>query len=457
MAQKLTFTSVLKNRGFLNLWVNQVLVQLSYNALNFALIIWVFRLTDSNISVSILLVSIYLPAVLFGLFSGVLVDIADRRKVIMIINFLLSLAIFSLIFLKMNFAAILAIAFFINTLVQFYGTAEISAIPIIVRREQLMLANAIFSTTLYTSFLLGFGLAGPLISNFGINSVFGLGGLLIAVAFILSLAFPSIRGAMDKKGKLLVVALVKKDYSMIKKIGIFEVIRTLKLIKGRLPLLSSIAILAGVQVVIGVIAVLAPGFLEKTLQIEATDASYIIILPLGLGIVAGGLVLGRLGNKFIRRRLVSRAILFAGILFFLEGISPLISPATRYFHRPRPLSFITQLPLSSIIAVGSFLLGMALVSILVPSQTVLQENTTDEDRGKVFSVLGVAMSGLSLIPVLLSGLLADIFGTTPIFIGMGITIILIGLFGLNPSWFFSKRSLPFKIREFLGLGHWEKR
>lgn len=458
MVGKTTFTSVLKNRGFLNLWINQVLVQFSYNALNFALIIWVFRLTDSNIAVSILLVSIYLPAVLFGLFSGVLVDIADRRKVILVIDFLLSLAIFSLIFLKMNFATILAVAFFINTLVQFYGTAEISAIPLIVHKNQLVLANAIFSTTLYSSFLLGFGLAGPLINHLGIDFVFGLGGSLLFLAFSLSFVFPSIKGEIDKKGRMLILAWKDKKYSLFRQIGIEEIGDTLRLIRGKLPLLSSIAILAGVQMVIAIIAVLAPGFLEKTLQIKATDASYIIIMPLGLGIVTGGLILGRFGDRFIKRKLVSRAILFAGILFFLEGISPIISPAIRYFrHYKRPLSFITQPSLSTVFAISSFLLGIALVSILVPSQTVLQENTTDKDRGKVFSILGVAMSAFSLVPVLLSGFLADIFGTHPIFIALGTIIMTIGLFGLNPSMFFSKKSLPFKIREFLGLGHWEKR
>ena len=116
MVEKQTFTQVLKNRGFLNLWINQILVQLSFNALNFALIIWVFRLTDSNIAVSGLLFSTYSPTVILGLFSGVLVDIIDRRKIIMMINFFLCILFFSLIFFKGSYGAILVIAFFVNFL-----------------------------------------------------------------------------------------------------------------------------------------------------------------------------------------------------------------------------------------------------------------------------------------------------------------------------------------------------
>lgn len=456
MVEKQTIASVLHNRGFLNLWINQVLVQLSFNALNFALIVWVFRLTDSNIAVSALLFTFYLPAVLLGLFSGILIDIVDRRKIIMIINLLLCISFFSLIYLKTNYPAILAITFFINALGHFYGTAEASAIPIIVKRNQLIIANSIFSTTLYSCFLLGFGVSGPLISLLGIDFVFKAGGSLLILAFLLSLVFPAIIGAIDEKSRKLIQAIRKWNLRGIIEVGGGEVNQTLMLIRGKLPILTSILILAGVQMVVGIIAVLVPSFLEKTLQINATDASYILIIPLGLGIVTGGIILGKLGQKLIKRKLVSKAIILSGLLFFLVGAAPIVSPAIKYLPRSKPLSFVYQPPLSKILMFGSFLMGAALVSILVPSQTVLQQNTSEAIRGKVFSVLGAVMSGLSLIPVLLTGVLADIFGTTPIFIGLGATIILFGLFGLNPSLFLKKEQLSFRVREFLGLGHWEK-
>lgn len=436
MVDKSTYTSVIANRGFLNLWINQILVQLSYNALNFTLIIWVFKLTNSSTAVSALLFAVYLPAVIFGLFSGVLVDLIDRKKIIMFIDFFLTLSFFSLIYFKFSYPAILAVAFFINTLGQFYAPAEASAIPLIVKRAQLITANSLFSATLYTSFLLGFGMSGPLINNLGINFVFIFGGILLTLAFLLSLGFPSIKATPDIQGKKLLSAIKKGNFGQVKDVGVYEIIETLRLIKGKLPVLSSIMILAGVQMVIGVLAVLISSFLEKSLQIKATDASYILIIPLGLGIVMGGIILGKFGQSLVRRKLVAKGILFGGLLFFLMGISPIISP--------------------QILMVGSFLLGIAMVSILVPSQTVLQENTLDKDRGKVFATLGVVMSGLSIIPVLLSGILADIFGPTPIFVGLGVIIILFGLFGLKPNLFFAEKALPYNVRQFLGLGHWEK-
>lgn len=456
MEEKPTITSVIRNRGFLNLWINQILVQLSFNSLNFALIIWVFKLTDSNTAVSALLFAVFLPAVLLGLFTGVLVDIIDRRKIIMMIDFFLSLLFFSLFFFKGSFPAILIITFLVNALGQFYASAEASAIPLITKKHELIIANSLFSATLYSSFLLGFGLSGPLINHLGINLVFMLGGTILMIAFLLSTLFPSIKSIPDAQGKKLISALWQKHYSEIVRIGIFEIGQTLNLVKGKLTILTSIVILSGVQMVTGILAVLVPGFLEKSLQIKATDASYVLVVPLGVGIVIGGLILGRLGSNFIRRKLVSRAILFAGALFFLVGIAPLISPAINYFRHPRPVAFFYQPPLSKILIIGSFLLGIAMVSVLVPSQTVLQESTPSADRGKVFSVLGAAMAGFSLIPVFAAGILADMFGTTPIFIGLGTIIILVGLFGLRPSLFFRKDNLSPRVREFLGMGYWEK-
>lgn len=434
MVEKVTFSSVISNRGFLNLWINQILIQLSYNALNFALIIWVFKLTGSNTAVAALLFSIYLPAVILGLFSGILVDLMDRKKIVLLIDILLSVSFFGLIFFKESYPAILLIAFFVNALGQFYAPAEASAIPLIVKRGDLITANSIFSATLYSCFLLGFGLAGPVIIFFGIDFVFGFGVLASFLGFLLALfRFPHIFAKPDEQGEKLISALRKKKYSEIKEVGLYEIVKTLKLIRGKLPVLTSIGILAGAQMVIGILAVLFPSFLETVLRLKSTDASYILVIPLGLGIVLGGFILGRIG-QFVRRVLVARAIFVAGCLFVL----------------------MTMVTLPTFFLAGSFLLGAALVSILIPSQTVLQENTPSQDRGKVFSVLGVAMAGLSLIPIFLAGILADFFGVIPIFITLGVVIMFIGIFGLKPSLFFKQNSLPYRIREFLGLGHWKR-
>ncbi len=461
--QENSFLSVLKNRGFTNLWINQILIQLSYNSLNFALLIWVFRLTGSNTAVSAVLFTVYAPAVIFGLFSGLIVDMFDRRKLLIIINLLLCIGFASLIFLKSSYLAILAITFFLNSLAQLYNPTEASSIPLIVKKDQLLMANSLFSTTLFMCFLLGFGLAGPLISLFNIDFVFGLEAALTFIGFLLALRFPSLINEQGVESIRLKNAFIKKDLQDIKSLALLEIKRTLGMIKGNLPVLFSILILAGVQMIIGVMAVLIPGFLENAFHISATDASFIIIAPLGIGMVLGGFVIGKLGKKITRRRLAGAAILITGLMFFMVGITPLVAPTVKHLpmiktshFRLDPKPFFHFPSQSAILVLGSFLLGICMVSIVVPSQTVLQENSAEEDRGKIFGVLGVLMAGLSLLPVIFVGLLADAFGTMPIFVGLGGVIAILGLSALKPDFFFKEHQLPRRFILFLGRGHWEK-
>ncbi len=202
-----SYSEIIRHPGFVSLWINQILVQLSYNCLNAALLIWVFRLTDSSTAVSALLFAVYLPAVIFGLFAGSLVDITDRRKIIRIIDLAMAVCLFSLIFLKTSYLAILFIAFMVNVLGQFYIPAESSAIPLLVRKNQLLTANSLFSTTLFASFLIGFGISGPLINHVGIDMVFILGGLLLSGAFALTFNFPKIVSGEDEQGRKLKEAI----------------------------------------------------------------------------------------------------------------------------------------------------------------------------------------------------------------------------------------------------------
>ena len=229
------FLETIKNKGFLNLWINQILVQLSYNALNFALILWVFHLTNSNTAVSFLLVATYFPPIIFGLFAGILTDLTDRKKMIMWINLLLALCFFLLIPLKGSYFAILFLTFVINSLAQFYTPAESSAIPLIVPKNQLLVANSLFSITLFGCFLVGFGLAGPLINLLSINYLFALGGLLLTLAFMMSFFFPSIKNKSDQEGIKLVGAIKQRNYQHIFHFGSKEIEDRRQRTDGRKP------------------------------------------------------------------------------------------------------------------------------------------------------------------------------------------------------------------------------
>lgn len=439
-------SSILKNRGFVNLWINQIFVQLAYNSLNFALLVWVYKLTNSSAAVSLMLFAAYLPSAVFGLFSGILVDIIDRRLIIRYINLLLALSLLSLIPLKGSLFAVLFIVFLVNSLVQFYLPAEASSIPLICKRSELYSANSLFSITLFGSFLAGFGLAGPLINLWGINYVFFLGAGLLLAAFLLSFVFPPIVSDLGILGKRLIEAIRAKNLSEIAQVGLKEMKNTFALIRGRVAVMVSLFILASVQVIIAILGTLIPSFFENILKTNSANASFILVLPLGIGMVLGGFLLSRFGSLAPKRSVVSSGIVTAGLLFLSAGFAPLI-----FNQDPE----VMGLSLTPFFIIGAFLLGLSMVSVVVPSQTALQEYSPDRDRGKVYAALSVLMAALTLVPVLTVGVLADIFGTIPIILFIGGFITMLGILAFKPDFYFSKKQLPFKVREFLGLGHWD--
>lgn len=458
MAEKVTFASVISSRGFRFLWFNQILVQLAYNTLNFALIIWVFKLVNSNLAVAGLLLATYLPAIFFGIFAGVFVDIVDRRKLIILIDLLMALAFFIFIWIKSSYILILLNTFFINSLAQFFMPSESSSIPMLVSKRQLFLANSLFSLTLYGSFMVGFSIGGPILNHFGINSLFIMGAVILLFAFVLAQNLPTIK-VLSAKGK----SIPRLSFSKIGRIfdlTVPEVKKTLKFIRGKVSLVAAIGLLSLVQGVIGVLAVITPSYLETVLRIHATDASYFVMLPLGFGMVTGALVVGRFFHNLPRRFLVVPAIITSGLLFIIMGLLPLLAQllqsAELPVHLNRPRYFFRAPSISSFFAVLAFLVGFCTVSIIIPSQTVLQENTVEKNRGKIFAVLFVLMTAFSALTVPLAGALADLFGVTVVMVGLGIVTLSLGVFGRCPSWFFKTQHLPRRVVEFLGTGHWER-
>ena len=454
-----TFAQVIKEGGFRSLWINQVLLQIAYNALNFSLLIWVFSLTNSNLAVAMLMLSILLPAILFGIFSGVLVDISDRRKVILLVD--AGLVVVFLLFLisKDTYAILLTLSFILNSIYQFFIPAEGSSIPLLVKKEHLLLANSLFQTTLFGALLIGYSLAGPVINFFSINTVFIIGAALSFLGFLVSQKLPPIvssNGAEEKKlAQALIPLSFKRSWQLTKK----QILQTVNFIRGKLAIAVAIGVLAGVQGVVGTLAVLVPAYMERVMHIPATDASYIMMLPLGLGMVIGAFLVGKFGQGLPKRALVTRGIIYAGLVLVLIGMAPIIGREYQTLDlgekilRKRP--FFHAPSLSTFLAFFAFLLGVFTVIVIIPAQTVLQESTPARLRGKIFAVLAVFMAGFASLPVIIAGGLADFFGVIPVMVGLGLVIILIGLLGYKPASFLAEGHLPYKLREFLGLGHWE--
>lgn len=458
---KTTFASVIKNPGFKYLWTNQILLQVAYNSLNFSLLIWVFRLTNSVLAGTALMLSIMIPAILFGLFAGVVVDISDRKKIIIATDLTLAITFVAFIFLRHSFLAVIFLSFIFNTVLQFFVPAEGSAIPLLVKKEQLLLANSLFQTTLFGTLVVGYSLAGPIISFFGISTIFIVGAIAVFCGFLVSQRLPKIKSSITKSEKKLALHLLQFNFEDAWQVVSGQIKETFTFIRGKLPVAVAIVVLAGVQGVVATLAVLIPAYMERVMHIRATDASFVIMFPLGLGMVIGAFLIGKFAQGVPRRALVTKGIIIAGVVIALIGLAPIIGQefstldlGERFLHGRR--SFLHAPSLSGFLAILAFLLGFSTVAVIIPSQTVLQEYTPENKRGKIFSVLAVFMAAFSSLPVIIAGGLSDLIGVKPVMMLVGVVLLLLGFLGYRPAFFFAEHRLPFRVREFLGLGHWGK-
>lgn len=401
---KTGFLALIKNRNFLLLWGEQVLSQFSYNLLNFALLIWVFRISQSSFAESLLILSFILPTALFGVFTGIVADLYDRRKIMLTIHIIWAVLALSFIFIKDNLTLILLFSFILNTIDRFFTPAEQASIPNIVPKENLLLANSLFSFSLNLGFLLGFSLAGPLMFIWGNNAPFYLASTFVVGGLFLIYFLPNLRPT-SSRASLSISFILPETLRQIKSGFLF--------VRGKRLIMLAILVFSAVQIVVNSAIALSPSFVVGLLGFpDPKHASWIVMLPVGLGSVLAILLLRFWQNK-LKRYLVERGILIAGWGFLGLWV-------TVFFK-----NYIITGTFFILVFIFCLLLGLSAVLVLVPTMTIFSQYTPNDYLGKVWGVASLIQYLAASIPLLAVGILADLFSVRPMLLGVAIACFII--------------------------------
>jgi acyl-[acyl-carrier-protein]-phospholipid O-acyltransferase/long-chain-fatty-acid--[acyl-carrier-protein] ligase len=195
---------------------------------------------------------------------------------------------------------------------------------------------------------------------------------------------------------------------------LYKIFRKLKegfrFISQHRTVMAPLSILISAQVVVSLFVVVFPSYAVDVLKIDLRDAGPFLITPLGTGAILGAVFLNRLIARWRKRKIIGYGAFLASFcLFFLAIIVGLFQEIT------------------GAVAVLMFLLGFGAVSILIPTQTFLQEQTPESFRARVFGALGFMITLASLPPVLFAGAIADIFGVTFILLSVATVTLVFGL------------------------------
>jgi len=407
---------LLSNRNFMLLWADQILSNISYNFVNFGLLVWVYELTRSNFAVSLLILTIIIPTAVFSIFTGVISDFFDKRRVMFIIDVLWASLVLGFVLIKDNILAILTLSFIINSVDRFFTPAEQASLPSVVRRKDLLFANSLFGIASNATIVLGISMAGPLMLLFGNDSPFIVAAISTYLGAICVYFLPSIRSHVTTKSA---VKLILDDtLSAIKIGGDF--------ILSKRAILTAIIFLTVIQTCMNIGASLGPGYAEGTLGIDVKHASLIFAFPVGIGFSLGIYFMNLWNGKILKRQIVQRGLFLGSIGLLLVGFGPLMSDIllsrTSHLYLIRPLSHL--LSLSGLTFIAAFLMGMSIVFISVPTTTSLSENIPKELQGRVWGVANMFQYAFASLPLLLIGAIADRISVLPlIFIMVVLAII----------------------------------
>ena len=387
------------NKPIMLLWLGHIISHAGDAIYQISLPWLILELTGSKTSTSLVAVSVYLPAVLFSLMAGVIGDRFDRRGVMIFSDGARMLFVGSLVAYLLNGGInpliIGTFAFTVSTFGTLFYPARDALIPSLVKPEQLTSTNAFISTSGQLAHLSGPVLAGALFAWVGLNHLF----TIDAVSFSVS---------------MICIALISKKHITIQQekepaTHIHQLREGLQFVRKKGDLAGLITLTAVNNLfIMGPAMVGTPIFVREVLNLDF-GAYAMIEAHMAGGMLAGTLFIWRFGKKINRSR-----VLFWGMV--LDGLTYSLLYYIGSYEATKILLFIH---------------GIGIPMITVSRTTIIQSVVPDRLRGRIFSMVSMAVIGFTALSSGLVGPLAEVVPISTIFLVIGVGAALCGVIGLN--------------------------
>lgn len=431
--------SLRHNQAFMRLWWAQIASQLADRIIFVVFVALIAQNYGNNESyTSYLYVAFTIPAIALTAVAGVFADRWPRRTTLVVTN-LARAALMALVPWGASYGlgSLYVMAFLLSTATQFFVPAEAATIPTLVKQEQLVKANSMFTTTMMASVIVGFALGDPLINLMGLTNVhWGILGLFLLAAWLASrihapqLDEPAHLSASSAQG----LATVWHDMAE----GLAYLRQTPRVYKP----IALLALLFSTVVALSIVAI---GLAKQVLYVDATLAaskfSYLIAVS-GLGMALGAYLTAKPLHHWPAERFVPLGLGLMGLALVAMALVSTLIPniaapliATGAFHATglTVAAFeLTQRMAYTYAGAGLFGIGVCMVA--VPLQAQIHTELPTDKRGKVLGVQFTALSTASTLPALLAGWGSEHWGVLPLLLVMGLPLLGLGLLGLlRPS------------------------
>ncbi len=421
--------TLFENDAYRKLWLAKLLSHIPTNATVYAMLILVVNATGKSFFSSLFVVAYIAPTALLGTVSGVLVDRMPKGVVLAGTSAIRAALCVLLAISTDNVVVIYVIAVLFAVGSQFAGPAEGSALPAIVEPEDLTAANALNNL-------------GSLISQ--------IAGLMILPTIFLKTIGPeplaivcACMFAAAAFNFLLVEGLGGTVTSM--PVSIEDTRERFAEAWHRLTG-DSVSYISVVIVVLTntmglVIATLLPRFAKNVLDVSAENVIF-VAAPAALGIWLAMRLVRDLSSRVSAWWSVGGSFgAMTVIVLMLAFVGPFgdslqdINPAGLF--DPGPFGQSTaRIMISSVLGAA---LAFAFTFVNIVGRSIVNERIPREMQGRVLAAQTVLTNLASIPPILLTGLLADVIGVSPVF-------FLIAVAGAVLAAYYAARNLAMPAR-----------
>jgi MFS family permease len=393
MTPQLSFGEVLRVREVRRLWIAQIVSVFGDFLAIFAVFsVVTFELHGTPTQVSMILASFMLPLAVVSPLAGVFVDKWNVKWTMIASDLIRAVLVLALVFMRHNLMAIYGIFFALSTVSSFFVPAQSVAVRAIAPATGLMAVNALMSQAIQGSTIISPAISGLLVQWFGASSCF----ILDSASFLISAAMVAS------------VAIHRKPSAAAAASSIVS-----SLLQGFRFILTHAALsFVILSMTVGMFAVRCFGALlsvyVRDVLISTAALFGILNSMIGIGMIIGTQSITRFAQKIQKQRMVICGLAGMGVAVFFTAIFGKV---------------VTT-------AIGMFAMGISVAFVMIPAQTLVQQETPHDMLGRVSSSLMSMMALSQVLAMFVAGPVAEKAGIRNLYFASAVMLIAIGAFGL---------------------------
>jgi len=152
-------------------------------------------------------------------------------------------------------------------------------------------------------------------------------------------------------------------------------------------------------------------FIQETLGSKTQDLGFLAVF-LGVGLLAGSLVYGKIGLKLSVFKTINASLLISGIYLVIFVIA------------------VRALPHKLFAMLSTFFLGLLIAPIVIGGSSLIHQNSNKNLWGRIFSSLEVVIHFFFLLFMFIASFLAEKMNSFTIIVAVGAIIIAVSSFNL---------------------------